>query len=126
LSGRRWNGHTSNIRACTISSKRFKENISPLSESSGLAEIMKMKPVEFTMKKNATENPDINFAHMQTGMLAEDIAAIDPRLAIYEQDGKTPKSYRQEAIIAVMVKAMQEQQAQIEALKDEIKKLGRK
>lgn len=105
--------------ACTISSKRFKEDISPLSEI-GLKELLQLKPVEFKMKEGAKPNPDMNYARMQIGLIAEDVEKVDKRLAIYEQDGKTPKSYRQEAVISLLVKAVQEQQKQIEELKKHI------
>lgn len=107
--------------SCTISSARFKENIEDVEESSGLNELMQLRPVDFNMKKTSPANPDLaNATRTQLGLIAEEVAKVDPRLAIYEQDGKTPKSYRQEAVISVLIKAVQQQQAEIEALKKEI------
>jgi Chaperone of endosialidase len=104
--------------ACTISSRRFKENIESLSDGTGLEDVMALHPVQFNMKKaDQTKNPDVNGQKTQTGLIAEEVEKVDPRLAVYEQDGKTPKSYRQEAVISVLIKAIQEQQAEIELLK---------
>lgn len=72
------------------------------------------------MKPQKKKNADINYLRTQTGLIAEDVALVDPRLAVYEKDGVTPKSYRQEAVISILVKAIQEQQGQIESLKKQI------
>lgn len=104
--------------SCTISSRRFKENIFPLTRHDGLDIIMAFKPVEFNMISDPTRpNPDrANFARTQVGLIAEDVEKVDRRLAIYEADGVTPKSYRQEAVIATLVKAVQELEQQVKTL----------
>lgn len=96
--------------ACTISSMRFKENIEPL-ETDALSIIAQLQPVTFNMKPGSTPNPDPNFGRNQIGLIAENVAAVDPRMAIYENDGVTPKSYRQESVIAALVAAVNELQA---------------
>lgn len=106
--------------ACTISSKRFKENIQPM-KGSALAKIERLHPVAFNMSESIGHNPDTNAYKRQIGLLAENVAAVDRKMAIYEQDGKTPKSYRQESVIALLVKGIQEQQKQINELKREIR-----
>lgn len=110
--------------SCTISSRRFKENIHPF-EDIALAELEKLKVVTFTKKIPKVGKPDVdvNAYRPQIGVIAEDVAKVDKKLAIYEQDGKTPKSYRQESMIALAVKAIQEQQKEIEQLKSEIQEL---
>lgn len=100
--------------ACTISSRRFKTDIRPWS-GDALAEIKALHPVTFRLKDGA-KNPDKNAARTQIGLIAEDVAKVDPMLALYEPDMKTPKSYRQESLIAALVAAVQQQQAEIEAL----------
>lgn len=102
--------------ACTISSRRFKENIAPLT-GSALRKIGALRPVVFNMIELEHPNADNNYGRTQVGLLAENVAAVDPKLAIYEQDGTTPKSYRQEALLALAIKAIQEQQLEINALK---------
>ena len=102
--------------ACTISSARFK-NISGALEDDALAELPRFQVATYTMKSQGHPNADPNFAQPQIGLVAENIASIDPRMAIYEDDMVTPKSYRQEAIIAFEMKVLQEQQREIENLK---------
>jgi hypothetical protein len=110
--------------ACTISSMRFKEHIAPLRDDA-LATIAMLRPVAFNMKQGDYPNADPNFAKRQIGLLAENVAAVDPRLAIFENDGVTPKSYRQESIIALTVKAIQQLKADNDNLKAEVEILKR-
>jgi len=91
--------------ACTISSMRFKRDIAPL-EGDALARVNALNPVAFNMKD--APNADPNYDKRQIGLMAENVAAVDPRMAIYEDDGVTPKSYRQESIIAALVAAVKE------------------
>ena len=98
--------------SCTISSKRFKDDLG-LMKIDALNEILSLKPSFFKMKPMASENKDINFMRPQYGLYAEDVAKVDPALAIYEQDGITPKSYRETAVISVLIGAVQEQQREI-------------
>jgi Chaperone of endosialidase len=100
--------------ACTISSLRFKENVEDM-EGSAEPSIDKMRVASFQMKD--TNNQDPNARSKQIGLIAENIAQVAPECAIYEDDMKTPKSYRQECVIALLVKAMQEQAKEIAELK---------
>lgn len=100
--------------SCTISSLRFKESVVNY-KGRALSDIDKMRVASFNMK--VSPNPDPNYRTRQIGLIAEDIAKVEPKCAIYERDMKTPKSYRQECVIALLVKGMQEQQAEIETLK---------
>lgn len=107
--------------SCTISKRQFKENIIDLDDSS-LDEVMEFKPVQFNMKsqKNADgkeiQNADKNFSHTQIGFIAEDVAEIDPRVTVYEQDEKTPKSWDERKFVALLTKAVQVEQREIESL----------
>jgi hypothetical protein len=100
--------------ACTISSLRFKENVKDM-ESRAEPSIDKMRVASFQMKD--TNNKDPNARSKQIGLIAENIAQVAPECAIYEDDMKTPKSYRQECVIALLVKAIQEQAKEIAQLK---------
>ena len=102
--------------ACTISSMRFKNLIDGY-RFGALDTLTRLEPIVFTMKPMEKPNPDANYDRPQIGLSAENVAAIEPRCAIYEDDGVTPKSYRQECLIAVLVAGMQAQQREIEALK---------
>lgn len=100
--------------ACTISSLRFKENVKDM-EGSAESSIDKLRVASFQMKD--TNNKDPNARSKQIGLIAENIAQVAPECAIYEDDMKTPKSYRQECVIALLVKATQEQAKEIAELK---------
>lgn len=99
--------------ACTISSRRFKTDIHPLHDDA-LGEIAQLPVKTFRLRG---KNPDPNASSVQAGLIAEDVARIAPECAIYENDMQTPKSYRQECVIALLVKAVQEQQKEIKRLK---------
>lgn len=101
--------------SCTISSLRFKENVHDVDSS--LPKIEQLKVASFNMKPMEYPNADPNFGSTQTGLIAENIARVAPECAIYENDLHTPKSYRQECVIALLVKGMQEQQREIVSLK---------
>lgn len=105
--------------ACTISKRALKEYIESLRGEEALKVIMALNPVEFNFRHLGPENSDPNYYHRQAGFIAEEVAAVDPSLAVYEPDMKTPKSYRQEAIISKLVRAVQTQQHEIEHLKSQ-------
>lgn len=103
--------------ACTISSMRFKNLIGDYKVGGALDTIEKLTPIVFTMKPEAQSKSDPYRDAPLIGLSAENVAAIEPRCAVYEADGKTPKTYRQECMIAVLVAAVQAQQREIETLK---------
>lgn len=102
--------------ACTISSLRFKDVLGDLTTNQMVADIMALHPLAFKMKTPDEPNADPNYDRPQIGLTAENVAAVDPRLAIYEDDMTTPKSYRQEGVIAALVVTAQAQQREIYAL----------
>jgi endosialidase-like protein len=99
--------------ACTISSRRYKENIEPF-EGDAIAALGKLEVMHFNMKPRADmlPNHDPNFSARQIGLIAEDVHAAMPECSVYEDDLTTPKSYRPECVIAYLVKAGQQRQAQ--------------
>lgn len=108
--------------ACTISSRRFKEHIKTFKEDA-LSQINLLEVMSYNMKPGDVPNKDKNFGAKQVGLIAEDIAQVMPQCAIYEQDMKTPQSYRQECVIAMLVKGEQELIAQNGVLKARLAKL---
>jgi hypothetical protein len=104
--------------ACTISSLRFKEHVVDF-KADALAGIAQLEVASYNMKAGDKPNPDPNFGSRQTGLIAENIAQVFPQCAIYENDMKTPKSYRQECIIAMLVKGEKELMEQNRLLKTE-------
>jgi hypothetical protein len=83
---------------CTISSARFKTELSPMDED-GRA-LLRLPLWHFRL---TAANADKNAAQPQLGLLAEDVARVLPACAIYEQDLRTPKSYRPECLIAYLI-----------------------
>jgi hypothetical protein len=109
-----------------------KENIKPVSY--GLNEVMNLKPVSFQWKENKSRIGN----GTNLGFLAQDLAKVLPDVVVHEtisqQEIDNAKKYmgidisnkdtygvKYSEIIPVLVKAIQEQQAEIEMLKAEIK-----
>lgn len=91
---------------CTVSSARFKNTIEAF-DGSGLVMVGAMQPDTFFYNDRADRR--------RLGLIADDLAKIDPRLSEWDEQGR-PNSIDFSAMIAVLVKAVQEQQAQIERL----------
>ena len=104
--------------SCTISSLRFKELVKDAFTSwlQPIREVMALRPIAFYMKPMLHPNPDNNFYREQIGLSAENVAAVDPRIAMVEQDGETPKAYRPEAMISLLTATVQVQQREIYVL----------
>ncbi len=89
---------------CLTSSRRFKHGVRGLQDT--LALLKALKPVSF--RYNGSE--DFHY-----GLIAEDVMAADSRLVVL-QAGK-PYAVRYLDIISLLVKAVQEQQAQLDMLR---------
>ncbi|MAF31291.1 MAG: hypothetical protein CMF60_03705 [Magnetococcales bacterium] len=96
-----------------VSDRRLKQNIQPLGDE--LAKIKQVQAVSFEMK----DNPAV----VELGVIAQDLEKIYPELVNTADDDMGTKSVNYVGLIAPMLKAMQEQQKQIENLQDEIEKL---
>ena len=102
--------YTGSIGSC--SDRRYKTNI--LSMGSMLSNVMALAPVTYNWK--VKEFPDKNFNDKkQLGFIAQDIEKIFPELVLTDQDGYKSVDYVK--ITPILVKAVQEQQSEIEALK---------
>ena len=104
-------GTTRTISLVETSAKKYKECIIPLSTQ--LENIKSLKPVQFTWKEDGRED---------YGFIAEDVEKVLPKLVAYEEDGEI-SGVQYSKITSVLVKALQEQQEQIEELRKEINKL---
>ncbi len=96
-----------------VSDRRLKQNIQPLGDE--LAKIKQVQAVSFEMK----DNPAV----VELGVIAQDLEKIYPELVNTADDDMGTKSVNYVGLIAPMLKAMQEQQKQIENLQAEIEKL---
>jgi|GEM_PF-3080615 len=100
--------NTSNQIAFCSSSRRYKTGIEPYKD--GLNLINQLKPVSFNWK--TTNQEDI-------GLIAEEVAAVEPRLAYKNQNGEIEGvSYSQMSV--VLINAVKEQQEQIQVQQNQI------
>ncbi len=94
------------------SSERFKHGIAPLAV--GLSEIMRLQPVRYYL------NPDHGDSeHLLYGFTAEQGGRALPDLMGRDSEGR-PNTFDYLGVVPVLVHAIQEQQAEIEALKTRI------
>lgn len=127
---KRWTAVYSATGTINTSDKRDKVNIQPLTY--GIKEIMKMEPVSFKWKKEMESGFEIPAAEKETklGFIAQQIQPIlpeviethqwkeyeeNPGVLVKEEMPRLGISYSE--IIPVTIKAIQDQQQQIEALK---------
>jgi hypothetical protein len=101
---------------CLASSRRFKHAIRGLSTHTSLALIDKLHPVSFTY--NGTNE------RRAGGLIAEEVAKLDPRLVKADKDGK-PLGVMYLDLIPILISAVQEQQAEIDALKTQLAALSK-
>ena len=94
------------------SSVRYKENISDMSNVDWLFDL---RPVNFTYK--ADENHKVSY-----GLIAEEVEEINPEFVSYDSEGR-PETVTYSELISPLLKAVQEQQKQIEVLQAEIERL---
>jgi len=94
----------------------LKENVADLSKY-GLKDVMKIKPREYDYK-NATK---IDNGNHSFGFIAQELKLIVPEI-VYGEEGSMSIGYG--GLTPVLVKAIQEQQTQIETMKSSLCKLG--
>jgi len=106
----------SNVQFATLSDEREKENITPVNNV--LDKLMNLNVVSFDWKKNDE--------HVKAGFIAQNVEEHFPEYVIENiaNDGEEPRKGTTGGMsagyIAVLTKAIQEQQTQIEALQSEI------
>lgn len=112
--------------ACLTSSRRFKEQIASIAPRDALAEVLRLRPVSFRYKPsfNGALESNPNFNGQQVGFIAEEVAQTDKRLIQWDEQtgtGKTPHGVRYENAVALLAGAIQAQQAEIKALRQELR-----
>lgn len=106
---------SANVRAGGVvltSDARLKRNITHTQH--GLSTIMSLRPVEYE-KKNSIKDNEYN--RHEIGFIAQEIAKVLPSLVTEGKDADKTLAVSYIELIPVLTKAIQEQQAQIEALK---------
>jgi hypothetical protein len=95
---------------CGSSSARYKTDILPFSR--GMDAIHRMNPVSFTWKQGGVRD---------VGVIAEEIAEIDPLLAFRNDKGEI-EGVKYDRLGVVFINALKEQQAQIEQQQNQLSK----
>jgi hypothetical protein len=86
------------------SSRRFKKEIKRMDKASEA--ILAFKPVTFHYKSDKTNRPEF-------GLIAEDVAEVNPDLVIYDRDGK-PYTVRYEAVNAMLLNEFLKEHRKVE------------
>jgi hypothetical protein len=113
---------TVNTPAVNLTSDlRLKTNIAPLNQ--GMNAIMQLKPVSYEKKSSILSS---NFNIKEFGFVAQELKKVLPTLVIEGTDKDKVLSVNYIALIPVLTKAIQEQQKEIEELKELVKQLANK
>ena len=104
-------GTTRTVSLVETSAKKHKENITPLENQ--VEKVKELKPVQFSWKSDG--KTDIGF-------IAEEVEKVYPELVSYEENGEL-HGVHYSKLTTVLVKAVQQQQEQIDKLKEEVKLL---
>jgi hypothetical protein len=90
------------------SSLRFKTDVEDYSAGLGIVE--RLRPVTFTWRRQPVRD---------LGLIAEEVAEVDPLLASYDRDGQV-QGVKYNQLTAVLINAIKEQQAQIAGLREQL------
>ena len=107
-------GTTRTTTLVETSAKKYKECILPLEDQ--IENIKKLEPVEFQWKKDKTKD---------IGFIAEDVKEVYPNLIAYEEDGEI-NGIQYSKLTTVLVKALQQQQKEIDNLTKKVDTLTSK
>lgn len=107
--------------ACGVSSRRFKQDILPIPANDNLAAVMALRPVTFNYKKN------VQIPGKHIGLIAEEVDRIAAlrEIVTREKDGKTAHGLDYQQLIPVLLGAVQAQQREIAALRNEVRSIRR-
>ena len=100
----------------STSSIRYKHDIDTLDADHALSAVMAMRPVTYRGKTDEDQRRHVGF-------IAEEVAEIAPLLATYDEGGETgtPNYVTYDRVTAYLVAVVQQQQAEINALKAQMK-----
>lgn len=112
-SGKRWSAVWAANGTIQTSDARLKTQIRQ--SAYGLKELMQLRPVQYHWKANPEAGSEIGF-------LAQEVQTIIPE-AVVDPGNGDPMGMKYAELIPVLTKAIQEQQAEIEALKTELRQM---
>src|SRR6266498_4061719 len=93
------------------SSRRYKEDIKPMDNGSEV--LYRLKPVTYRYKKEIDRTQSLDY-----GLVAEDVANVDPNLAIRDRTGQI-ESVRYSAVNAMLLNEFLKEHKKVEQLKNE-------
>ena len=99
----------------TVSSDRFKENISSSEMDLESEKIYDLNPVTFSYKEDAT-------SARYYGLIAEEVEQVFPSLVVYDNEGQ-PFAVRYQVLPMLLLNEVQKHQARIEELADRVARL---
>lgn len=95
-----------------LSDIRHKSHVVSL-EKGALDQVMRLRPVSFTWKTPT----DAGMRGRQMGFIAQEVEKVFPSAILTENNAEKTKGLKYNELIAVLTKALQEQQAEIRSLK---------
>ena len=98
---------------CTSSSRRFKENILDMGDSS--SKLFQLRPVTFFYKPQYDDGSRLQ----QYGLIAEEVAKVYPEMAAYDKDGQ-PYAVRYQMLAPMLLNELQKQHKVVSAQQDVI------
>lgn len=118
------------LGTCTPSSRRYKEDIEPITDDMALSIIERLTPVTFHYKPGVSADEDMHHQE-RIGLIAEDVYLVEPRLAGLNASG-TPETLEYDQFPGFFVKALQEvvqklngQDDRLDALEERVTALER-
>ncbi|RLC57112.1 MAG: hypothetical protein DRH89_04200 [Candidatus Cloacimonadota bacterium] len=126
-SGYRWDDVYATNGTIITSDERDKDNIVPIQY--GLTDIMQLNPVSFNWKGKREENKKLGLIAQELLQVVPEVVKTHDKKVIDEETGEKQvveldrMGVYYSDLIPVLIKGMQEQQKEIEELKEEIKKL---
>jgi hypothetical protein len=105
------------------SDARFKTNITSIENP--LQKVLQLRGVNFDWNKKAF--PDRSFSDSRAiGFIAQEVEKVLPEIVQTEKTAEGYKAVQYDKVVALLVEAIKEQQKQINSLKVELKKQGKK
>jgi hypothetical protein len=108
---------SSGVLGYLVSTRESKANIESISN---VDFINQLNPVQFNYRKKdniTNEFTDELYDNITYGFIADEVEKVNKDLVFYQEDGVTLAGVEYNNMIAILTKAIQEQQAQIEELK---------
>jgi hypothetical protein len=89
-----------------VSSMRFKRDVEDMEDASSA--LMSLRPVTFKYREELGEGSELR----QFGLIAEEVAEVEPGLVVYDEDGK-PYAVRYQFLAPMLLNEVQQQQRTI-------------